>query len=282
MPFHIDCKGRHGLKSIDKKPASYQVWQCDACQRHIPDNCIGVLHCARCAVDICPACWTSILPKIVNAAGYPCFWVESQLYGNHSSWQIPQGPTSILVCHRPDDCVECGMFISAHRYQCQECLTLTRTMQIGAGAARVAPPVPEALPPGWLEFTDSGRSHFHNTVNGTTQWERPRAPMQPTSQAVSFMISQTSGRVGGFPVPQVPPPVWRELPQHMAMCSYTSGRAGGVSPQSVWSANVFGVVAAAPAPAPAPASAPAPAPAHAPPFDLFGAPPSASVFGPNF
>jgi hypothetical protein len=149
MAFHIDCKGRHGLRSIDKKPASYQGWQCDACQRQIPDNCIGVLHCARCAVDICPACWTSILPKIVNAAGYPCFWVESHpnpLYGNHSSWQIPQGPTSILVCHRPDDCVECGMFISAHRYQCQECLTLTRTMQIGAGAARVAPPVPEAFP----------------------------------------------------------------------------------------------------------------------------------------
>jgi hypothetical protein len=43
---------------------------------------------------------------------------------------------------------------------------------------------------------------------------------------------------------------------------------------------VFGAVAAAPAPAPA--STPAPAPAHAPPFDLFGAPPSASVFGPNF
>jgi hypothetical protein len=146
MAFHIDCKGRHGLRSIDKKPASYQGWQCDACQRRIPDNCIGVLHCAVCAVDICPACWTSILPKIVNAAGYPCFWVESLLYGNHKSWHVPQGPSSILVCHRPDDRVECGMFISAHRHQCEECLVLTRTMQINTAAARVHAPPFGALP----------------------------------------------------------------------------------------------------------------------------------------
>ncbi len=67
-------------------------------------------------------------------------WVESRcrlsLCNNHSSRHVPQGPSSILVCHRPDDCLECGMSTSSHRHQCQECLTLTRTMQIGAGAAR--------------------------------------------------------------------------------------------------------------------------------------------------
>ncbi len=168
MAFHIDCKGRHGLRSIDKKPASYQGWQCDACQMQIPDNCIGVLHCARCAVDICPACWTRILPKIVNAAGYPCFWVDSQLYGN-SSWQMPQGPSSVLVCHRPDDCMECGMFVSAYRHQCQECLTLTRTMQIGAGAARAAPPAPT----------------------------QPQQTMTNYAMPQTYMLSQASGRAGG-------------------------------------------------------------------------------------
>ena len=108
-------------------------------------------------------------------------------------------------------------------------------MQIGAGYARVAPPVPEALPPGWHEFNYSGRSDYLS-----------------------------------------------------AMRSHTSGRDGGVSPQFMWSANVFGAVAAAPAFAPAPpfgappsanvfgAVAAAPAFAPAPPF---GAPPSANVFG---
>ena len=74
-------------------------------------------------------------------------------------------------------------------------------MQIGAGAARVAPPVPEALPPGWPEF---------NILN------------------------------------------FNRSDHHTAMCSHTSGRFGGVSPQFVWQtlAELAGAVAAAPAPAP--------------------------------
>ena len=238
MAFHIDCRGRHGLVSIDKKPASYPGWQCDACKRQIEHNCIGVLHCAMCTIDICPACWTNILPKIVNAAGYPCFWVDSMLYGDRS-WHVPQGPSSILVCHRPDDLLECrcGTFVSSCRHQCRECLTLTRSMQLGASTARVVPSVPEAPPPGW---------HWY----------------EPTSRPpVTFMASHTSGRVGSYaypPVPQAPPPGW-----HLAMMSPQSGRAG---PANVFAApppaNVFG----APPPAAPLFGAPPPAGVSGVPF----------------
>ena len=265
MAFHIDCKGRHGLVSIDKKPASYPGWQCDACKRQIEHNCIGVLHCAICTIDICPACWTNILPKIVNAAGYPCFWVDSMLYGDRS-WHVPQGPSSILVCHRPDDLLECrcGMFISACRHQCRECLTLTRTMQLGASvtsAARVVPSVPEAPPP------VAHAPGLHPIPPG---WH------EPTSRPlVTFMASHTSGRVGSYaypPVPQAPPPN-----RHQSMFSLM------MSPQSVSAgpANVF----SAPPPAAPPFAAPPPAnvfsapPPAAPPF---AAPPPANVFSAPF
>ena len=93
MAFHVDCAGRHGLVSIDTKPAAYAAleWKCDACKRCIPDRHIGVLHCERCRCNICPDCWTVLLPKIVNAAGYPCFWRQTGIY-----------PPSIrmLGCHR--------------------------------------------------------------------------------------------------------------------------------------------------------------------------------------
>jgi hypothetical protein len=82
MAFHIDCAKQHGLVSIETKPASYgaQDWMCDACKRHIPEHHIGVLNCERCRCDICPSCWTVLLPKIVNAAGYPCFWTQTRFF----------------------------------------------------------------------------------------------------------------------------------------------------------------------------------------------------------
>ncbi len=93
MAFHIDCAERHGLVSIDRKPASYGAldWKCDACHRRIPDLHIGVLHCEQCRRDICPDCWTVLIPKIVNAAGYPCFWMQTKLHTPRAK---------MLGCHR--------------------------------------------------------------------------------------------------------------------------------------------------------------------------------------
>jgi hypothetical protein len=99
MAFHIDCKGRHGLISIENKPASYGAtpWECNTCKRTIPGVHIGVLNCERCRCDICPDCWTALLPKIVNASGYPCFWREVQPPHARST-------TRMLGCHRRNVC----------------------------------------------------------------------------------------------------------------------------------------------------------------------------------
>jgi hypothetical protein len=95
MAFIIDCDGRHGLISIENKPASYGAieWKCKACNRRISANTIGVLNCERCRCDICPDCWTVLLPNIMNASGYPCFWREVR---------PPHTPTAtrMLGCHR--------------------------------------------------------------------------------------------------------------------------------------------------------------------------------------
>jgi hypothetical protein len=219
MAFHLDCKGRHGLVSIDRRPAAYPGWECDTCKQQIKDNCVGVLHCAICTVDICPACWTRLLPKIENASGYPCFWCEEfVLHGQRHSRHTPRSESSILVCHRPGpDGLKCGDFQSSQRYQCCECSTLTHRLQSppppppplptslalpsGTSVAPVAPPDPGALPAGWHETKDvSGRSYYTRVENGRiiipVQWERPNASVRPSPPvtACSFMLSETSGR----------------------------------------------------------------------------------------
>ena len=100
MAFHIDCKGRHGLISIENKPASYGAtpWECNTCKRTIRGDHIGVLNCERCRCDICPDCWTALLPKIVNDSGYPCFWREVQPPHARST-------TRLLGCHRRAQCL---------------------------------------------------------------------------------------------------------------------------------------------------------------------------------
>ena len=203
MAFHVDCHGRHGLVSIDRRPAAYAGWECDACKRQIEDHCVGVLHCAICTVDICPSCWTRLLPKIVNASGYPCFWCEPfTTAGQQHSWHTPPSASSILVCHRPGPAgLKCGDFQSSQRYQCCECSTLTLALRSVTSAAPVAPPAPAALPAGWHEMKDaSGRSYYTRVENGRTiipvQWERPSASVRPSQPFVGckFMLSESSGR----------------------------------------------------------------------------------------
>jgi hypothetical protein len=198
MAFHIDCKGRHGLVCIDKRPAAYPGWECDACKQQIEDNCVGVLHCAICTVDICPACWTRLLPKIVNASGHPCFWFEPVTQaGQQPSWHSPQSLSSILVCHKPGhDGLKCGDFVWSERYQCGPCGTLTRELRSGTSAAPAAP----TLPAGWQEIKDiSGRPYYSRVENGrtTVQWERPVAQSTAAPIHGTFMLSLTSGRAFG-------------------------------------------------------------------------------------
>ena len=128
MAFCIDCERKHGLISIQHKPASYggAEWRCKACKRCIPDNHIGVLNCERCQCDICPDCWTVLLPKIVNAAGYPCFWRDER--PPHAS---PGSSVRMLGCHRRQDANKlCGIDqfqrsgcfgVVAQTVQCYEC-----------------------------------------------------------------------------------------------------------------------------------------------------------------
>ncbi len=150
---HIDCDGRHGLISIDKKPASYGTmeWKCKACKRLIPDQLIGVLNCERCRVDICPSCWTVLLPTIVNASGYPCFWREVR--PPHA-----RSVTKMLGCHRRHVCVNgspaqyhqaCGVdstagscFGISPTVQCEMCEAKQRELAAAPRerAEEVAPP----------------------------------------------------------------------------------------------------------------------------------------------
>jgi hypothetical protein len=128
MAFCIDCERKHGLISIQHKPASYggAEWRCKACKRCIPDNHIGVLNCERCQCDICPDCWTVLLPKIVNAAGYPCFWRDER--PPHAS---PGSSVRMLGCHRRQDANKlCGIdqiqrsgcfAVVTQTVQCYEC-----------------------------------------------------------------------------------------------------------------------------------------------------------------
>ncbi len=135
MAFHIDCKGRHGLISIENKPASYgqTPWECNTCKRTIRGHHIGVLNCERCRCDICPDCWTALLPKIVNASGYPCFWREVQPPHARST-------TRLLGCHRRNVCTNgspaqyhqlCG--IESPTAQCNMCANKQRELEAAQG-----------------------------------------------------------------------------------------------------------------------------------------------------
>jgi hypothetical protein len=135
MAFHIDCAGQHGLVSIETKPASYgaQQWICDACKRHIPEHLIGVLNCERCRCDICPSCWTVLLPKIVNAAGYPCFWTEtrfSQTLGCRRA-NIGNFGGQVLHCGINGSPVAFGQQ-QAPTPQCLDCARTQAELQAGA------------------------------------------------------------------------------------------------------------------------------------------------------
>ena len=157
MAFHVDCVGRHGLISIESKPASYGAleWRCKACQRLIPDRHIGVLHCEQCRCDICPDCWIALLPRIENRAGYPCFWQRP-----------PSAPSvsNLLCCHRRNvastgghmqrcgllDATQPSMRPSIPSFgfaspptprQCTDCAERQFELQVQqAGAAAAAPP----------------------------------------------------------------------------------------------------------------------------------------------
>jgi hypothetical protein len=158
MAFHLDCKGRHGLTSIECKPASYRSteWRCDACKRRIPDNLIGVLNCTFCHCDICPDCWTVLLPRIVNAAGYPCFWRDLRPASFHA-------PARILGCHRRQTANQlcgidpvgfgcCSLAQPQPAIQCNECRI--KQQELNAAPAPMvgqpARPVIAAAPPSFL------------------------------------------------------------------------------------------------------------------------------------
>jgi hypothetical protein len=138
MPFLIDCAERHGLVSIETKPAAYgeHDWVCDACKRCIPNHHIGVLHCRHCRCDICPDCWTKIVPKNVNAAGYPCFWLFSHSF-------------TMLGCHRANvsnsglHAMQCGLdFLADGAWpgQCVDCASKQRELQTLTASGSVASP----------------------------------------------------------------------------------------------------------------------------------------------
>jgi hypothetical protein len=148
MAFHLDCAGRHGLVGIETKPAAYgeQDWMCDACKRRIPNNHIGVLHCRQCRCDICPECWTVLVPKIVNAAGYPCFWRQT---GIHSP------SVRMLGCHRANvgnfgrHVMHCGLDCPTpngfcepqpRTRQCVDCTNKQGELQALTASGGVAPP----------------------------------------------------------------------------------------------------------------------------------------------
>ncbi len=185
MSFHLDCPERHGLVSIETKPAAYgaHIWICDACKLQIPERHIGVLHCERCRCDICPSCWTILLPKIVNAAGYPCFWRQTT------------GPPSamLLGCHRANagnvfQVRRCGLddgesvlrfssFVSRPPPppQCGDCASKQRDLQNCAAAGAVAP-YPRPLPMPVAPATSTVTPHTHPPLAPGTGSAAPPQP----------------------------------------------------------------------------------------------------------
>ena len=120
--LHQFCPSGHCLQTVAQIPSSYSGWKCDLCQKRIPHDTSGVLHCSLCQYDVCCGCQARSAGRSCPQASLKqfcpsghCLQTVTRIPSSYSGWKcdlcqkrIPHDTSGVLHCSLCQYDVCCG------------------------------------------------------------------------------------------------------------------------------------------------------------------------------